>query len=169
VPGSIRVERVWDLATEVLAVVEDGYAAAGVELPARRLVTPGTPAFDCDMLAVWVDSITEHQGDINAPVASPIRSHPGATLRRASINVTILRCVPVVDLTEDGAIVLPDVQLEEAAAAAILLDAELVRQCIIEGAGRITACHNLLPAGWRQDGPDGGLSGGTLTYICGLL
>ena len=160
--------RVWDLAVEVLAVVEDGYSAAAVPLPDRRYVSAGTPAYDCDQLVIWVARLGSHAGDPAADFTTAVGAHPAMSLRYAELNVTLLRCVPVVELDDQGGVILPSVLEEERAAELVLHDSLRIWQTLLEGRARLTTCNSLAWAGWASDPPEGGLAGGTLTLRAGL-
>lgn len=157
-------DRVWQIAKAVLAAVVDGYAAESVALPARQFVSPGLPAWDCDILAVQATRTFGHAGNVAAEIIDPQTPSAGHAMRGVALDVHLIRCVPTTH--DDGTnISVPSVIEEEAAAEVILTDAQLLLNVLVaaQRAGDLPGCSGLAFEQWRNLGPSGGLGGGVLT------
>lgn len=165
-------DRWYQAASDLLAVVVAGYAAEGVPLPARQLVTPGVPAWDIDvapcdgLVGVYVERQFSYAGNLAQEVIEPLYPAVGFATRGAVVSVNVLRCVPV--LTDQG--LPPAATAEEAAAATILGDSQLLVNTIVAAVrdGEIGGCGSLALEGWRSLGPEGGWAGGALTVRLGV-
>lgn len=158
-------ERWWLVAQQIVTSIEDGFTAGGVDLPERRLVVPGLPAWDCELLAVQLERQFSHAGNIAAEVVEPTSAAAGFAMRGALFAITLLRCVPTVD--DDGNP--PPVDAEEDAAHKVLVDSQLMLNVLVVAvrAGDIAGCNSLAFVEWVSAGPDGGLGGGTLRVRIG--
>lgn len=67
--------------------------------PARTLVTPGIPVWDCcDQLAVHVAGVRDQSTRPQSPVGVTARRHVYGRLTLAEIQATVTRCVPTGDV-----------------------------------------------------------------------
>lgn len=169
--------RLVDLAHATLDAIVAGFAAAGVALPDRQLVAPGTTAalpFDCELLAVNLDRTYGHEGNVASQTIQPLLAHPGFAIRGASVAITLVRCCPTVASGAEYARrpKVPTVIAETAAADAILTDAMVMTNAVIAGArnGTLgTYCNSAALEDWRAIGPNGGFGGGILTMRLSLM
>lgn len=160
-------DRLSELAYAALSAIEAYYAADGTDLPARRLVAPGSAAalpFDCELLAVNVERTFGHEGNIAGETIQPILAHVGFALRGASLSITLIRCCPTVE----GAGVyspprIPTAPAEQAAAFELLEDAMLLTSALTARGAMPTYCNGVALENWRPIGPTGGFGGGLLT------
>lgn len=162
-------DRVWLMAQSVKAAIEAGYTAAGVDLPERVFVSPGLPAWDCEELAVQVEANIGQEGDIAAEVLQPRLPGAGHALRAIRVALHMIRCVPTVDQAADEPVI-PTAAEEEYAAETILVDSQLMLNCLVaaQRAGDLPSCSGLVFEQWQNVGPDGGLGGGILRVRLGL-
>ncbi len=163
------IDRVWVMAQAVKAAVEAGYTAAAVDLPERRFVSPGLPAWDCEIFAVQVEANLGHEGDIASEVLQPRLPGAGHTLRAIRVALHMIRCVPTVDQAADE-VVVPTEAEEEDAAETILVDSQLMLNTLVaaQRAGDLPRCSGLVFEQWQNVGPEGGLGGGILRVRLGL-
>lgn len=151
--------RLYDLASSVLAAVEAFYALAGEPLPARRYVSPGLPAWDCDEGQVTAQVLRTFgiAGSIAQETVAPL----DATFRRgAELAVEVVRCTPT--LGDDGNP--PTAAALEASAVTLLRDAQMMTNAVLDAqaSGLLPGCGGVAIMGWSSVGPDGALLGGTL-------
>lgn len=80
------------ISAELLKAVENVYLDAGIALPGRHIRTAGEVAWDCEMLAVSLDSLRadEQPGWQDNPSNSPCEQPVVAVFR-----ISVVRCVPV--------------------------------------------------------------------------
>lgn len=76
--------------------------------PARRYVSAGTPAIDCDQLVVWAPTIDE-----DGTLPSGILLETGARgmagrVNFPQLNVMIVRCIPAVREDRQGRAIIPE-------------------------------------------------------------
>jgi hypothetical protein len=150
--------RLDDLAHAVLDAVAGYYDSEGYDLPERRQVTAGMPAWDCALVAVWCDRTGPHSGDVTRTDLTPLMADPfGGTLRFAHMAVTICRCHPTIDSAGDT-LILPTVAEEEASALAVHSDEVLVVNAVRDAAkaGTLPSLNSWAVADWRIIGPAGG-------------
>lgn len=158
---------VYDLASALLAAVEDRYPTTGDHaLPARRYVSDGLPAHDicddgsCGQVTVWISRVFPTTGDptVEAPVA--VRFEAG---RAVEAQIEVVRRVPAIG--DDGDAMVPTPAEIEASAALVLADAEMVPQAIrvAQREGDLPGCRAVVFAGWTSLGPQGGVGGGRVT------
>lgn len=154
-------ERWADVADDVLDAVIGGYASAGVDLPERQLVVPGTPVWDCELLAVHVERQFGYSGTIASEVIEPLTEAAGWVMRGAIVAVHLIRCVPTFD-DDNGTP--PTVTAEAAAARAILTDSQLLVNVLADAVrdGDIGTCNSVAFQEWQSLTPSGGLGGGLL-------
>ncbi len=155
-------ERPYFVAREVLDTVVAGYVTAGETLPDRQFVSIGPPAWDCELVAVWVERTAGHAGDISTEVVEPLAQAAGHGLRAALLRVQIVRCVPTID-DEFGEALPPSPAEEEAAAAVLLKDLQLVQNILLTAskAGELATCNDVGFIEWVSVGPDGGMAAST--------
>lgn len=137
-------------------VVVQYYATEGLDLPSRRYVSPGVPAWDCDQFVVYVERNTS--GTVNAEDTSAIDC---LVVRSATIVAEIARCVPKVEQAGDQ-VVVPTPEEEEAAAELVLTDPMALVNAAVQGYrdGSLAGCKGLAVVEWEALGPDGGFAGG---------
>lgn len=169
-------DRVYALAREVLDTVVAGYEATAIDmgadwdpawdLPARQLVSIGPPAWDCGLVAVWIERVYGHPGNVATEVLDPQSVSAEHVLRGAFVRIQIARCVPTLD-DEASA---PDPDDEEDAAKVLLVDCQLVQNVLraAEKAGELVTCHSLAFSEWTSVGPDGAMAASTHGYRLGL-
>jgi hypothetical protein len=162
----LHPDRPFVLAEAMLAAVVSHYGDQGVPLPGTRLVTTGQVVADCELAAVAVQRLFNHEGDVGGEVVQALRRHQGHQLRGMLAAVTVLRCVPVLD---DDAQPPPAGEIQ-AGARLILADAQHCWDALraAEDRGDLTGCNGLAWAGWDSYGPEGGYGGGFLTVRAGL-
>lgn len=142
--------------------VEAYYTAQAVSLPAVRQVVPGTPAYDCEMLAVWVEAMFAHDGSLNAVETAIGWAEPAHHLRFARFAVALLRCVPTLGPNGDP----PSVTDNEAASLPIHQDSIMVWNAISAGqaTGTIPQCSSVGFESWAAVEPAGALGGGITRF-----
>lgn len=156
-------DRIWLLAQELRDVISHGYAVAGVDLPERQFVSPGLPAWDCEILAVQLERTFGIAGNLATELIEPQLPAVGHAMRGATFAIWLIRCVPTIH--DDGTNVqIPSVTEEEAAAKIIYSDVQLLLNVIVaaQRAGELPGCSGLAFEVWQTVGPQGGLSGGYL-------
>lgn len=149
------------LPAQALAAIEDGYTAAGVTLPDRRLVSAGQSPWDCELVNVWVQRDYPTAGGPEFATLLSIAAHPGHFFRAAVLGVQVVRCYPTMSDAGDP----PDPTEETLAADLVHGDVDLVWQSLLaaSAAGRFSQRNGVAYEGWTALGPDGGLAGGVLT------
>lgn len=149
------------------AAIVDYYEANGLELPARRYIAVGLPAYDCELFAVSIDRIFAHSGDINIETPVATAAHPGLLMRAGTFSCTLVRCVPAPDDNGNP----PPAEAEEAAALAVYADQQLMENGIIESynAGLLVTCNGLTIVEWLPVTPSGLLGGGILRVRLSLI
>jgi len=153
-------DRIWDLAGDVLAAIESGFASDDVSLPTRRYRTYGVPAIDCEELVVALEASLGTEGAVNQEVTEPLLAKPGHAMRSVRFAVWLLRCHPTVQ--DDGNP--PTVTAEEEAAELVMQDAQRLLNVIVaaQRAGDLPACGGLAFEQWTAITPNGGIGGGVL-------
>lgn len=149
-----------DLADVLLEHVVTHFGAAGVELPAHRVVTAGAPAWDCEQLTVTLVGIGWGQA-LDSATASARPGSPMSVfaLRHAVYAVSLVRCVPV----PDDQLGPPSMAELNSAGLRFMRDAGLLSQALVEVASGVR--NRLGPAGSVQAGmidpigPEGGFVG----------
>lgn len=162
----IDPDRAYTIAGLVVDAIGDHYDGLSLPLPERRLVVPGLPAYDCPMLAVHVERIFPHDGNLSAEAVPQMEGEAAFQLRALAVAVYLLRCVP--PLNNDGSV--PAVELEEGAAADILRDPVHEWRAILDAldAGELPGCGGVAWNGWESLTPDGLLGGGVLRFLVSL-
>lgn len=148
--------RIYDIARDVLDAVVAGYLADAVDLPARRFVSLGPPAWDCELVACWVERTFGHAGDVLAEDPDPIMAAVGHGLRAALLRIQIVRCYPTLSDAGDP----PTPAVMEAATATLLEDAQRVSNILVAAskAGAIGGCNSVAMLDWVSVGPDGAMA-----------
>lgn len=151
----IEPERVYTAARQVLDAVERHYDHVSVDLPDRRYVSDGQPAWDCEQCVVYVERVFPGLSDMELPQAID-----PAGVRSARLWVEVVRCTP----TLDDAPTYPSPTEIESNAMLVLADSVLTWQAIrvAQQAGDLGACHSLVLDDWQALGPAGGYAGGRL-------
>jgi hypothetical protein len=134
---------------QLLTAVEQVYLEAGIALPDRHLWTAGEVAWDCELVAVSLDSLRgDEQPNWNSPGVTPGIS-PCERPVVAVYRISVVRCVPV---PSDGG-KLPTPEQVALSADMTAIDAYLLQK---------SSCK-LDFWGWDQDPPNqGGMQGVTL-------
>lgn len=127
-------------------------------LPARQLVTVGTPAADCEQVVVGVERVFGAGGGNPAQERIIPLTEGAPYLQTAVFAIEILRCVTVPDAQKRPP--KPDTMSGEAFVQ--LTDQEAVLECLMaaQAAGDLAGCGGLALEGWRAVTASGGLSGG---------
>lgn len=146
------------LLAAVLAAVEDGFTAAGVDLPDRRYVSHTLPAHDCEQVTVYGPRRFPHTGDMSIEQPSPyaVLWQEGLT-----VEIDIVRCAP--EMGEDGSA--PSVAALDAASVVLYRDSDLVFSSIVDAveSGDLPGCEGAVWLGWQNGAADGGLMFGVST------
>lgn len=164
------------IAETILAAVVAHYGqAAGVTLPARRVIAPGAPeavAWDCDQLVVTMSGIgigaAPGEGATAKNVGNPVSS---MGLRHAVFGIEIVRGVPE---SQDGTTPPPAAELTTAGLA-LLRDAGLLSQALVEVCTAVAATvprgSRVTPGAVNMLGPLGGFCSvrGSIAVTAGLL
>lgn len=166
------------IAETILDGINSHYAAAGVELPQRRIIAPGAPelvAWDCPMVIVTCSGI----GLGPAPGVKNGAQRTGNPIsamgvRHAIFAVQIVRKTP--EATQGG-LRPPDVAKLTKAGLAHMRDMGLLSQALVEVCSTIDQQLRKLPDALVQPGavdsvgPEGGMAGvqGSLAVTVGTL
>lgn len=163
---NIDPDRAYTIAGLVVDAIGDHYDTLSLPLPERRLVVPGLPAYDCPMVAVHVERIFPHDGNLSGEAQPQLEGEAAYYLRAVALAVYVLRCVPA--LNNDGSV--PAVELEETAAADILRDPVHLWRSVLEAleAGELPGCGGVAWLGWESLTPEGLLGGGVLRFLVSL-
>lgn len=167
-------DRLYRLAQQIVDAVVDGYDAAGVALPddqrvrlavpGRAYVADGLPAWDCAELAVAVDRVYGHTGDVSIENTATIPGGLDLWPRGALFAVWLVRCAPT--MTESGAA--PSPERQEGSAETVYRDAVLVWSSIVAAVkdDRIGGIQRrgLAFQNWQGAGPSGGFVGGVTRF-----
>lgn len=108
--------------SDLLARVLGVYEQSGLTAPARAFWQLGQPAYDCDQLVVWAESLgsTFPTGETQtSPCGTPIT---------ATLHVTISRCIPV----PDSRGVPPTTARIQSAASVLAVDAYLLQATVCQ-------------------------------------
>lgn len=145
------VSKIYDTCTALLAAVETHH---GGTLPARRYVSAGPAAWDCELVAVWCERTYSHDGEVGQEL---VQSIPGArrTMRGGLFAVEVVRCAPTPKDSGDP----PSVAAEEAAAELVYEDGQRTLNALVaaERDGDLPGCHGVAFADWTVQGPEGAL------------
>lgn len=162
----IPASRIFDIADACLDAVVAHYAEKAVELPERRYVANGLPAFDCEQVTVFCESTSGISGSPAIEVATEQFRDAGHAMRLGVFAVSIIRCVPTLDDEGDP----PTVADENESSALIYGDAVLVLNALIaaEEAGQLPEHGSIVFRGWTNENAQGGLGGGTLRAAISL-
>lgn len=157
-----------DAATAALDTIPT-YDPSLAGAPERRFVSAGPPVWDCcEQLVVHAAGVAqEFTRPSSPPAATGQRHRYGAWLWKASLTLTVGRCVPEGELLANGKYVPPDVAALDAAAAQINADG----WALVNGiANRLFAgqLHDRC-SGWQWDAlnsvdPAGGCGGWTINF-----
>lgn len=149
--------QLYDACAATLAAVVAHYSTLGVELPARRYVNSGEPAWDCDQVVVYPE--TTVPGLSTTITNEPLR--PCTYFRTATLYIEIARCVPV----ESGNGRPPTVDRLDEAARRLLADPVDVANGILAAnrSGTLGGFDGISLGSWDALGPQGGFGGGRQT------
>lgn len=145
------VTHIFDIAKEILNEVVALYAAEGLALPARRAVTEGEFAWDCE--SVLFRLARTFPGTPNAPDLDPCVS-----ARTAEYHLSIIRCASSPD--EEG--VPPKPTIIESFSLPILTDAWFLPRAL-RMSPLFTPCDEFYVGELVVVGPEGGFGGVDLT------
>ena len=172
----IPTTRLCDVAQACLDAVVDYYTAEGQDLPERRYVANGLPAFDatdeghCDgQLTVFVEATYGIEGNPLQENPNALLGDAGHAMRAAVLAVTIIRCVPTVG-GEGHSPQIPSAAEETASAREIYEDAVLMFNALLsaERAGTLPGCGSVAFLRWVNENAQGGVGGGTLRVAVSL-
>lgn len=161
-------ERIYQVCADLLDVL---VARHGGSLPARQYIAAGAPAWDCALLATWCEATRGSSGDPTATSTTAQSASPAWALRAGTFVATLVRCVPLADVSPTGELLrLPTEAEESAAAAELYTDATRMLDALVAGykAGELGACHGLAFLDWRSIGPAGGMVAGELRVAIAL-
>jgi hypothetical protein len=149
------------LAVSALDAVVAHYAAIGVELPKRRLVSAGQSPWDCELVNVWVQRDYPTAGGPESALFVSVRAAAAHFFRAAVLGVQVVRCYPTVDDMGEP----PDPAEETIAAELVHGDVDHLWAALLaaSSAGTFSQRNGVAYEGWTALGPDGGLAGGVLT------
>lgn len=161
-------ERIWNACQALLAAV---VAHHGGNLPARRYVSAGPPAWDCALVATWCERTAGYEGNPAQDATQHHSSTPGWAMRAGTFVATIVRNTPATPASKGSTAKLPTVDQEEDAARLLYTDGQRTLQALIAAyrAGELAGCHSLVFLDWRVVGPDGGMVAGELRVRIGLV
>lgn len=129
------------IATDLLAGIEEHFAASEVELPEARFVTAGNPqlvAWDCDQLVVGVAGIGYGWAADKASLSPKDASQLSAVgLRHVIFSVQLVRCIPSSGTGRTRSIPSPE-SLHEAGMK-FVRDAGLLSQALHTAVGKLSA------------------------------
>lgn len=160
-------ERIYDVCGQLLAAVE---ARHGAPLPARRYISAGAPAWDCDLLATWCERTAGTAGTVAQEAVVVHTAEPTHAMRYGLFVVTLVRCTPAVPDADGQTVTLPTVEDEDGAARTLYEDAQRMLNALVAAnkAGELPGCHSVAFVDWRTVGPDGGYVAGELRVRVGL-
>jgi hypothetical protein len=124
------------MAMKFLEVVEEHFASAEVELPARRYLAPGAPdtvAWDCEQLVVSLTGLGWGQAPDLAPVTRKIGTQANLAMRHIVLSIQLIRCTPKPDRNGRP----PEVEKIHAAGEQFMRDAGLLSQALVEACSQI--------------------------------
>lgn len=162
-------DRAFNAATAVLNEIIAAYRTAEVDrpeckLPARRYVTLGQVAYDCDQCVVTVAGEFSHSGDLASTTSTTYAGHVGLRARGIRLGIVLLRKAPTIG--ENG---LPTLTQETETAKLVLSDAERLARIVKYAAQDETLGINAVMIGdWLPVSAQGGLIGGSLDARIGL-
>jgi hypothetical protein len=164
----LEADALWLACVALRAAVAAYYDFSDVELPARRFVSGGPAAWDCELLAVWADRTFAHAG--NVTVEAPALRGAGLLMQGALFQVELLRCAPAGELTASGTLVVPTVEQEEEYAEQVYNDRIHLWNAVRQAAknGDLPGCKQVTQESWQVVGPDGALGGGLLSVRASL-
>lgn len=164
----VELSRLYDLCADALTAVAAYYAAEGKFLPEKRFVSPGPPAHDCEMCAVYITDTGPIDGDVTTSLPEQITPSAPWGLRAATLVVEIVRCVSVPEET-GGGIRLPSAAQLEADSLAVYSDAALTVNGLMAGVKDETLprLHTVAPDRWELVGPEGGFVASRQTVLVG--
>jgi hypothetical protein len=116
-------------ASGLLFALVDYFAAAGVALPERRYVAPGTPgliAWDCEQVVISLSQVGLGAAEDYAMRTPQMGSPAGLLVRYASWSIQLVRCTP----TQDDEGNPPPAEDIAAAGLASLVDVGLLSQFV---------------------------------------
>ena len=147
-----NVDYLYSLGQEILTNAVAALAANGIAAPARRYVSPGEIADDCEQMVVQLSRV--YSGFPGGEILAPEKC---GFVRTGEFLLRLIRCV--LD-TEDQ---LPPTDAElDARGRTLLQDVWVLHQGLIEryGSGAFLArCQDLALGGASPVGPEGGLGG----------
>jgi len=151
--------RIYDLARAMLDAIVANWPTdtdLAAALPARRYVSFGTPAWDCEQVVVGPSRLYSIEADPS--LEGLIAWKPLFANNAVEMNVQIIRCQPTGDGTNP-----PSTTQLETIALAVHQDIEVVRQVLVDAQqnGSLATPSGLSFGNWNSLGPQGGLGGGS--------
>lgn len=156
----MNTDRVVDVGQALLDSVTDRLVLAGIEVPERRLLVAGLPAFDCEQLTVHLQTTGTVQGDPNASLQTAVGPHAAFAMRAWQFVVSLVRCVYVPDDPEN----INDAALQ-ADGERSMRDAHCLPLAVVEARdlGMIAGCRNVIVGDVVVEEPSGGMIGITMS------
>jgi hypothetical protein len=151
----LQADRVAVTATTLLDVLAARLPDVGYSIPARRYVTIGIPAIDCDQLVVAVDRVIGHEGNPSVETTNPLRC---LTMRAVELSIWLVRCAPV--LRDDGSP--PAASAIQTAALEVAEDPPRILQALLDAYrdGDLGSIWGVVFLDWRAIPAQGGFHGG---------
>lgn len=160
--------RIYGVCADLLDVL---VARHGGVLPDRQYVAAGAPPWDCELLATWCEGTRGNAGNPAVVTAEANSAAAAWAMRAGTFVATLVRCVPMADVSADGSVVTLPTPADESAAAELLYeDGQRMLNGLVAGynAGELGTCHGLAFLDWRVIGPAGGLVAGELRVAVAL-
>ena len=153
--------RLATLADDLLDAVVDAATTLGIDLPARRIIADGAVAWDCELVAVALPTIT--RGTVGADVST--QRHRASDTYVAEYRLWVLRGVPMP--AEDGS---PPAAAKVTEAGKRLMDDGYLLTVGLRGhlATIGHSCQSLAAGPCTAQGPEGGLAGWSATIRVGV-
>lgn len=145
----------------------------GWQLPERRVIAHGTPALDCELVAVWCQGTLGYAGDVLITGGGPLNPSAPKSMRTATIGITIARCdlsASELDIAANSEAQLPSpFSVTETARATYADQSATMNALLAATRAGVFGEHQWAPISWTPDEPDGGLAASTLLIQVGLV
>lgn len=147
--------------------------AVATPLPARRFVSNGSMVWDCDQLAIGIDTNYGTTGDpAFESISAQVMGGLGYVVTAASVTALLLRCIPEAEYDAAGEpTYVPTPEEIESSAETILTDAVVLFNVILEASevGDLGPCQGIAYERGQAEGPEGGLGGWSVKIRALLL
>lgn len=160
------LDLLWNLGSDVLAVLATEWPGDAEPLPERRFVASGEVAWDCAQVAVHVVRTFGIEADLTVEQITAQSASAGFAARAAAVEVTLLRCVADLDARGNA----PSADRITSDAAVVLKDPTAVLNVLVAAhrAGNLGSCNGLAFETWQSVGPEGGIAGGVTRFRVAL-